>query len=120
MNAVTGPGYNSVGLESGRNIMTGCADHTLDLAIARNIRLGGGRQVQIRLDAFNALNTMIYTGRQSQIQYNSPTDLFIRNNQFAADGSVDSSRLIPSSAGFGAVNGFSTERRLQLTARFSF
>ena len=29
---------------------------TVDLALARNIRLGGGRQVQLRLDAFNAFN----------------------------------------------------------------
>ncbi|MEO8484411.1 MAG: carboxypeptidase regulatory-like domain-containing protein, partial [Acidobacteriota bacterium] len=39
MNAVTGPSYFSDGLESGRNIMLGCPDKTVDLAIARNIRL---------------------------------------------------------------------------------
>ena len=34
----------------------GCPDHTVDLAIARNIRLGGDRKLQFRLDAFNAFN----------------------------------------------------------------
>jgi hypothetical protein len=118
--SVVGPSYFSDGLESGRNIMTGCADHTVDLAIARNIRLGGGRQVQLRLDAFNAFNTVIFSGRQGQIQYVSPTNLTLRNSQTLADGSVDPARVKPQDAGFGAVNGAQTLRNMQLTARFSF
>ncbi len=118
--SVVGPGYFSDGLESGRNIMQGCADHTVDLAIARNIRLGGGRQVQLRLDAFNAFDTVIFSGRQAQIQYVSPTNQTLRNSQTLADGSVDPTRLKPQDAGFGAVNGAQTLRNLQLTARFSF
>jgi len=118
--SVVGPGFFSDGLESGRNIMTGCSDHTVDLAIARNIRLGGGRQVQLRLDAFNAFNTVVFNNRQTQIQYNSPTDQTLRNSQTLADGSLDPTRLIPSSAGFGAVTGAQGMRNMQLTARFSF
>ena len=53
--AVTGPKYGSVGLESGRNILGGCPDKTVDLAIARHIRLGGNRTLQFRLDAFNVV-----------------------------------------------------------------
>jgi hypothetical protein len=120
MSAVTGPGYHSTGLESGRNTLIGCPDHMVDLAIARNIRLGGGRQVQLRLDAFNAFNQTIFSGRQGTIQYNSPTDLFIRNNQFNADGTLNQSKLKPKDAGFGAVTGAQGMRNLQLTARFSF
>ena len=129
--SVTGPTFNSVGLESGRNVMIGCPDHTLDLAVARNIRLGGGRQVQLRLDAFNALNTYIINGRQGQIQYNSPTDLTIRNPQFNADGSLVSTRLTPRTAGFGAANGAQNRspdggsggnynRTIQAQVRFQF
>jgi hypothetical protein len=92
----------------------------VDLAIARNIRLGGGRQVQLRLDAFNAFNTVIFTGRQGQIQYNSPTDLTLRNAQYDANGNLNQDRLKPNQAGFGAVNGANGARNLQLTARFSF
>jgi hypothetical protein len=120
MSAVTGPGYHSTGLESGRNTLIGCPDHMVDLAIARNIRLGGGRQVQLRLDAFNAFNQTIFSGRQGTIQYNSPTDLFIRNNQFNADGTLNQAKLKPKDAGFGAVTGAQGMRNLQLTARFSF
>jgi len=118
--SVVGPSYFSDGLESGRNIMQGCADRTVDLAIARNIRLGGGRSVQLRLDAFNAFDTVIFSGRQSQIQYVDPKGLALRNSQTLADGSIDPTRLKPQDAGFGAVNGAQTLRNLQLTARFSF
>ena len=67
--AVTGPTYGSVGLESGRFILGGCPDHTVDLAVARNIRLGGNRDLQFRLDVFNVFNTVdlstIATGTSS-------------------------------------------------------
>src|SRR5439155_12908418 len=33
--AFAGPATGSLGLESGRNYLRGCADHTLDLAISR-------------------------------------------------------------------------------------
>ncbi len=129
--AVTGPTYGSVGLESGRNIMINCPDHTLDLAVARNIRLGGSRQIQLRLDAFNALNSFVINGRQNQIQYNSPTDLTIRNPQMLADGSLNPARLTPRTAGFGAANsaqnrgpdganGGNYNRTIQASVRFQF
>ena len=58
----------------GPQLHGGLSGHTLDLSIARNIRLGGARQLQLRLDAFNALNTVVYNGRVTQLQLNSPTD----------------------------------------------
>ena len=70
--AFAGPQTGSLGLESGRNYMAGCPDHTLDLSIARNIRLGGARQLQLRVDAFNALNTVVYNGRVTQRAVEQP------------------------------------------------
>jgi carboxypeptidase family protein len=125
--AVSGPTYHSVGLESGRNYLVGCPDHTTDLAIARNIRVGGGRLVQLRLDAFNAFNTAIITGRNTTITYTSPTDQTVRNSQYLADGTVDPNRIQPRNAGFGAANAWSTNqintnytRFIQFTLRFQF
>lgn len=46
--AFSGPRPGSLGLESGRNYMVDCPDRTVDLAIARNFRLGGGRALQVR------------------------------------------------------------------------
>ncbi len=118
--AVTGPTYGSVGLESGRNIMRGCADKTVDLAVARNIRMGGARQLQFRLDVFNAFNAVVINGRSTTIQYNSPTDLTIRNAQYLADGSLNPDRLTPRTAGFGAATSAQNMRNLQLQIRFQF
>ena len=103
VNAVTGAQYGSVGLESGRNVMVGCPDHTLDLAIARNIRLGGARNFQIRLDAFNVFNSYVITGRSTTVQFRTPTDLTVLNPQYNADGTLVSNRLTPRNAGFGAA-----------------
>ena len=100
--------------------MAGCPDHTLDLSIARNIRLGGPRQIQLRLDAFNALNTVVYSGRVTQLQLNSPTDQTVRNPQYLANGEVDPNRLTPRNAGFGAVTGAQAMRSIQGQIRFSF
>jgi hypothetical protein len=98
----------------------GCFISTTDVAIARNIRLGGARQLQFRLDVFNAFNTVVINGRQTQIQYNSPTDLTIRNAQYLADGSLNPDRLTPRTAGFGAATSAQAMRNLQLQIRFQF
>jgi hypothetical protein len=107
-------------MESGRNILRGCPDKTIDLALVRNFRLGGGRQAQVRLDAFNAFNVLVYNGRQTQLQLTNPTDQGVRNSEFLADGSVDPGKTQPKNAGFGAVTSAQDMRTIQLTFRFSF
>jgi hypothetical protein len=116
------PGYNSTGLESGSNYLGGCFDNTTDLSIARNIRVGGGgaRQIQLRLDMFNAFNTVVLDGRVTQLQLNSPTDLTVRNPQFNADGAVNAARLKPKDAGFGAATSAQSMRTIQVQLRFQF
>jgi hypothetical protein len=118
--AFSGPLPGSVGLESGRNEMIGCPDHTLDLAIARNIRLGGARTVQLRVDLFNALNTVVYNGRVTTVQLNSPADQTIRNSQYLPDDTLDPNRLLPRNAGFGAVTSAQAMRSVQAQIRFQF
>jgi hypothetical protein len=124
---VAGPTYNSVGMESGRNVLIGCPTHRTDLAIARNIRLGGNRQLQFRVDAYNAFDQAFITGRNTTINYNSPTDQTIRNSQYLPDGSLDPTRLQPRNAGFGAANTWTTnlinnnyQRVIQFTIRVQF
>jgi hypothetical protein len=118
--AVTGPTYGSVGMESGRNIMRGCVQRDLDLSLARNIRLGGGRSVQLRMDAFNAFNIVNFNGRQANLDYTNPVDKVLRNPQFNADGTLNQARLKPQDAGFGGVTSAGGMRTIRLTARFSF
>lgn len=64
-NAFAGPTYNGLGDESGSNLLNGCWDHTTDMAIARNIRLGGRRQVQFRVDLFNVFNAVVINARST-------------------------------------------------------
>jgi hypothetical protein len=118
--AVTGPTYGSVGLESGRNLLGGCPDKTVDLALAKNIRFGGARTFQFRLDVFNAFNTVVITNRNRNVTFRSPTDLTITNAQFNADGSLNTARLQPRNAGFGAATGAQNMRNIQLQVRFGF
>jgi hypothetical protein len=118
--AFAGPTYNSVGMESGLNLLTGCADHTMDLAIARNVKLGGNRQAQLRFDLFNVFNTVVINNRQSQLQLTNPTDQAIRNAEFNTDGTVSSARVTPQTAGFGAATAAQALRTVQLQLRFMF
>jgi hypothetical protein len=118
--AVTGPTYGSVGLESGRNIMRACPNKIVDLSLSRDIRIGSSRALELRLDMFNAFNTVVISDRQEQIQFVSPTNLTIRNSQTLPDGSLDPARLTPRTAGFGAAQSAMAMRTMQMQIRFRF
>ena len=45
------------------------------------------------------------TGARRGIQFNSTTDMTVRNSQFRADGTMDPARTQPNQAGFGAATG---------------
>jgi hypothetical protein len=119
--AFQGPLPHSVGLESGTGYLTGCFISTLDLAIARNIRVGGTRNFQIRVDMFNAMNAAGVTGRNTTLNLTSPNDpITPQNLPFDAQGNPIPSRIVPRGAGFGVANKFQNPRTVQLQLRFSF
>jgi hypothetical protein len=122
--AFEGPLYNSVGLESGAGYLRGCFLSTLDLSIARTIRLGAARTqrtVQLRVDLFNAPNSAIITGRATTINFPSPNDpVRITNLPYLADGTLNPTRSRPRGAGVGVATDYQDPRRVQVQARFSF
>jgi len=118
--AFIGPDYGSNGLESGRNYMRSCWSSIWDMAIARNIRMGGSRNFQLRIETYNTFNQAYVTSRSSSVTYNNPTQKVIQNSQYLADGSLDPNRLKPNQAGFGAVNGWSSPLTVQVQLRFQF
>jgi hypothetical protein len=122
--AVKGPGYGSLGMESGRNYLRGCPDKTVDLSLVRRVRFGKilneTRQLEFRLDVFNALNTVVINGRSTTATFNNPTSMALQNNQYNSDGSLNQSRLLPKNAGFGAATGAQNMRNLQVQVRFQF
>jgi hypothetical protein len=120
VSSVTAPTTGSVGLESGRNLLIGCPNKVVDFSLARNIRLGASRQLRFQVDAFNAFNTVIYNGRSTTVQYETPTNLTIRNPQYLADGTLNPDRLTPRNSGFGAATGADNLRNFQAMIRFSF
>jgi hypothetical protein len=54
------------------------------------------------------------------MQLTSPTNQTLTNNQYLADGTLNPSRLLPRSAGFGAVTGAQAMRSIQAQVRFQF
>ena len=74
----------------------------------------------LRVDTFNTFNIVNITGRSTTVTYNNPVDKVIQNAQYNADGTLNSGRLTPQNAGFGAANNAAAMRTVRLTARFSF
>lgn len=120
--AFRGPQDHSDGLESGNGYLTGCFRSTTDLSIARTIRLGGNRSVQLRVEMFNAFNQAAITGRQTNMSLQSSTDQSqILNLPFNPDGSVIPTRALPNNAaGFGVATAYQGPRTMQIQVRFSF
>ena len=119
--AIQGPLINSVGFESGTGYLRGCFTSTLDLAIARNIRLPKGRNIQLRADMFNAPNAAGITGRNTTISLNDPNDpVTQRNLPFNPDGTLVPTRILPRGAGTAVANSFQAPRTVQAQVRFSF
>jgi hypothetical protein len=120
--AITPPTYGSLGMESGRNYMRGCLTRNVDMSLVRRIRVSHSERyrAELRADVFNAFNTVDINGRNTSVQFTSPTNLTVVNSQFNADGSLNQSRLKPNNAGFGAANSARTLRNIQLQLRFQF
>jgi hypothetical protein len=120
--AFQGPLYNSVGLESPNGYLRGCFQSAFDLAIARNIGLGGNRNLQLRVEMFNAPNSAIVTARNTTMNLASPADpVTITNLPYdPATGAVIDSRSRPRGAGFGVATGYQAPRSVQAQVRFSF
>jgi hypothetical protein len=119
--AFLGPVAGSDGLESGNGYVQGCFVSSLDLAIARTVKLGGSRSVQLRVDVFNLFNQAGIIARQTTMNLTSPSDpATITNLPFDSDGNVVGARARPTGAGFGVATDYQPPRSIQVQARFSF
>jgi hypothetical protein len=119
--AFLGPVVGSDGLESGNGYLRGCFISRTDLAIARTIKLGGGRTLQVRADVFNAFNQAGIIARQTTMNLTAPSDpATITNLPVDAAGNVIPARAKPNGAGFGVATDYQPPRSIQLQARFAF
>jgi hypothetical protein len=105
------PGSN--GLESARRFVHGPGTNNLDLSLSKIIPIGKVR-MEVRLDAFNALNHTQFTGVNSTANFASLTDHTITNLPYNSAGQLVNIN------GFGTVNGVAAPRTLQLVTRLTF
>jgi hypothetical protein len=110
----TAPNYGSNGLESPRVYMNLPPMNNIDLSLSKSFPFGGTRRLEIRLDAFNALNHTQFSGINTTANFASPGSTTITNLPYDAAGNLVNRN------GFGTVSGVRAPRNLQLMARFSF
>ena len=88
--------------------------NNLDLSISKNIPITHGAKFEIRLDIFNLLDTVQFTGLNSTVNFRSLTDRTITNLPYDAQGTLVQRN------GFGTINGTAPPRTLQLVTRLTF
>jgi hypothetical protein len=101
-------------MESPRYFVYGPPVNNLDLSVSKSFPFGGHRRMEIRLDAFNALNHVQFSSVNSTANFASLTDPTITNLPYNSSGQLVNQN------GFGTVSGVRTPRQLQLVMRFSF
>ena len=110
----------SLGLESGQNYLHGCFDKTVDLALARNFRLGGSRDAPVPHRSVQRVQHVDLQRPKHYAASDEPVGLTQSNAQYDASGNLVQTRLTPQNAGFGAANGAQAMRSMQAQIRFQF
>jgi carboxypeptidase family protein/TonB-dependent receptor-like protein len=88
--------------------------NNLDLSVSKNIPITHGMKFEIRLDIFNFLDRVQFTGLNSTVNFASLTDRTITNLPYDAQGNLTQRN------GFGTINGTTAPRTLQLVTRLTF
>jgi hypothetical protein len=108
------PQPGSDGLESARYFVHGPPVNNLDLSLSKSFAFGKGIRLEVRLDAFNALNHTQFTGVNNTAVFASLSNSTIMNPAYDANGDVVRNN------GFGSVSGVRPARTLQLVTRLTF
>jgi hypothetical protein len=112
----TPPLPNSLGLEAGRNYLTGPGINNVDLSVQKSFAFSEKSKLELRVDAFNALNHTQFSGVNATLNVTSLTNFTPTNLPFDANGNFS----FANRNGFGTINGARDPRILQLVARLSF
>jgi hypothetical protein len=108
------PQPGSDGMESARYFLHGPPINNLDLSLSKSFAFGKGVRLEVRLDAFNALNHTQFTGVNNTAVFASLSNPTITNPAYDANGNVVRNN------GFGSVSGVRPPRTLQLVTRLTF
>jgi hypothetical protein len=112
VSAFTIPKPGSIGLESGRNFLYRPPINSWELALSKTFQFTESVKMEIRLDAFNALNHTQFDGINSTLVVRSLADPTPTN--------IASPNTRSLFTGFGAVTSVRPPRTMQLVARFQF
>ena len=82
--------------------------------VSKNFPITHGAKFEIRLDIFNLLDKVEFTGLNSTVNFRSLTDRTITNLPYDAQGNLTQRN------GFGTINGTAPPRTLQLVTRLTF
>jgi carboxypeptidase family protein len=88
--------------------------NNLDLSVSKNFPIVHSMKFEIRLDIFNLLDKVQFTGLNSTVNFASLTDRTITNLPYDAQGNLTQRN------GFGTINGTAAPRTLQLVTRLTF
>jgi hypothetical protein len=86
----------------------------LDLSLSKIFKVGKQVEMEVCLDAFNALSQTQFTGVNATANFASLTDHTITNLPHGANGNLIRNN------GFGSINGVAAPRTLQLVTRLTF
>ena len=102
--------------------LKGCFISTMDLAIARTIRLGGAQSIQLRIDMFNAFNQAGDHQPERDDAVVSPDRIrsTFRTCRSTRTENLIESRSRPRGAGFGVATAYQAPRTMQFQLRFAF
>jgi hypothetical protein len=108
------PQPGSDGNESARYFVHGPPVNNLDLSISKAFRLGERVRLEVRLDAFNALNHTQFSGVNNTVTFASLSDPTITNLPYDESGNLVRYN------GFGTISGVRPPRTIQLVTRLAF
>jgi hypothetical protein len=108
------PQPGSDGAESARFFVRNPPINNLDLSVSKRFEVKNRVGLEIRLDAFNALNHTQYITVNNTVNFRSLTDRTITNLPYDANGNLVRNN------GFGSISGVAPPRRLQLVTRLTF
>jgi hypothetical protein len=90
--------------------------NNLDVSVQKSFRLRGTARLELRADAFNALNHTQFSGVNATANYTSLTATTPSNLPYDAAGNF----IFANRNGFGTVSGARDPRIIQLAARVRF
>jgi hypothetical protein len=108
------PTVGGTGYESSRYFLHSPPINQLDLSLSKSFSLKNRVRLEVRLDAFNALNKTQFTGVNNSVSFKAINDSTVTNLPYDSNGNLVNQN------GFGTINGVAPPRTLQLMTRLTF